>query len=588
MSEVSIPVNPGRVLFGLSRIGYTPSSAICDIADNAVVAGAKNVWVKISKENSRYADTRPGNVKEYLIIDDGEGMDEATLKRALELGSTDQFYGADTLSKFGLGLKSATFSQGDTLELISGQQGNFLKYKVSLPEVMSRGEYFATTEALTESELNIIATHLTDGHGTIVRIGDVRKEGHPSIKHTVYELGKKVGVIYYYFMKDDGLKVFIDDVEIQPYDALFTEQAESNGNLDENDWNGREVRWIEKPKTIVLDGTANVSATIEVTQLPHPPTFTADGRGEDKKIRDTYNIEAGNYGFYVYRNKRLISWADGFNGIIGYDQDLYSFRGRILIDDSADEAFNIDVKKSSITLSEEAWQAISDKSLDYKRKSKHAWNKAKALKKERENEEPNQQSNQIANEFVVPTSLPGLTPVDDDVATEVETEIEKASKQRVEKSKKQVAEDLKASGGTTTNNDGDSGATEEEIEETALKGEVNPNATHIFRVPYTEDNCLWEPYFDAEHGHCVRINKGHRFARVLFEDNQLNADLQVLFELFLHQLAISEVESTKQLKQELDKIDLKTIQRILAEGRRVSSEFLAQMCRKLEGKLPPL
>jgi len=41
----------------------------------------------------------------------------------------------------------------------------------------------------------------------------------------------------------------------------------------------------------------------------------------------------------VYRNRRLISWADSLDGIVGSDQDLWSFRGRILIDDSADNVF---------------------------------------------------------------------------------------------------------------------------------------------------------------------------------------------------------------------------------------------------------
>ncbi|MDP5047027.1 MAG: ATP-binding protein, partial [Saprospiraceae bacterium] len=71
--EINIPINPGRVLFGLSRIGYTPSSAICDIIDNSIMAKANNIYIHIERDNERYADNRKGNVKEYLIIDDGNG-----------------------------------------------------------------------------------------------------------------------------------------------------------------------------------------------------------------------------------------------------------------------------------------------------------------------------------------------------------------------------------------------------------------------------------------------------------------------------------------------------------------------------------
>ena len=68
MTQVEIAINPGRLLFGLSRIGYTPASAICDIIDNSVMAHAKNIHILIVRENEKYNDNRRGNVKEYLIL----------------------------------------------------------------------------------------------------------------------------------------------------------------------------------------------------------------------------------------------------------------------------------------------------------------------------------------------------------------------------------------------------------------------------------------------------------------------------------------------------------------------------------------
>lgn len=49
--------NPGRVCYGLSRIGYTPTSAICDIVDNSVSAEAKNIWIYMKKENEFFAES---------------------------------------------------------------------------------------------------------------------------------------------------------------------------------------------------------------------------------------------------------------------------------------------------------------------------------------------------------------------------------------------------------------------------------------------------------------------------------------------------------------------------------------------------
>ena len=442
MKQVSLAINPGRVLFGLSRIGYTPASAICDIIDNSIMANAKNIYVLIKKENEKYKDTRQGNVKEYLIIDDGDGMDEKKIEEALELGSSDAFYGEGTLSKFGLGLKSATFSQGDELEVISGKDGNFLKYVVSLPEVQESDNYFANQIELDETDEYLISTYLSEGKGTIVKIGKVRMEGHPSIKHTVEELKEKVGVIYYYFLKNDGVQIFIENEQIPAIDVLFCEEADLNGNLDENAWTGRDVRRIEKLKEILLDSDSDVKATVEVTQLPHPPTFKLDGRGGDAEVRSKYLIESANYGFYVYRNKRLISWAETFKGIIPMNQDLYSFRGRILIDDTADNTFNIDVKKSTITLSDEAWNVISDKSREWKRKSIKAWERAKTLVNERKSEDPHQTSNEIINDLEIPMFLAGTKPVDKIIAQEVEAFVIKQSKSRLEKAKESLKSEI--------------------------------------------------------------------------------------------------------------------------------------------------
>jgi hypothetical protein len=585
--EINIPINPGRVLFGLSRIGYTPSSAICDIIDNSIMAKANNIYIHIERDNERYADNRKGNVKEYLIIDDGNGMDENTMLRALELGSPEEFYNNSTLSKFGLGLKSATFSQGDELELISGQNGVFNKFIVSLTKVQEQGRYFASKVELSQNDLGIIAKFISKGYGTIVKIGKVRKEGHPSIKHTIDELKKKIGVIYCYFIKENGLNIYIENSNIQAIDVLFTDEAMENGNLDENIWNGKEVRWIEKPKDLILDIDSNIKVTIEVTQLPHPPTFRIEDRGADSRIREKYLIEASNYGFYVYRNKRLISWAETFNGIIPANQDLYSFRGRILIDDSADDVFNIDVKKSTLTLSDEAWNTISDNAQEYKRKSVKAWNRAKSLVQEKSIEETNQQSNSIIDTLEIPETLPGIELASEQIINEVELLVLDASKVRLEKIKNLVKEDLK-SNNENENIDFESENGKREIELTALKGENNPYAKKIFRVQYTEDNVLWEPYYDTDNGYCVRINKVHRFSKVLFEDNQNNPDMQVLFELFFHQMAVSEVESLKHLKSTFNDIDVKILQKLLSEFRRLSSEYISNMVRKLENKLPPL
>ncbi len=577
MSKEYPEIDAGRLLFGLSRIGYTTSSAICDIIDNSVRAQASNIHLVIKKLDDSYADSKKNNVKEYIIIDDGTGMNQEGIRSALMLGSSDEEYEPKALSKFGLGLKSASFSQGDRLEIIStdGESG-FLKYYVSLPEIMEEKKYSIHLEELDELDNELIQTYLEAGKGTIVRIKDIRKNNHPSVRNTIKELKTKIGVIYYYFLKD-GLNINLMGTSMPAIDPLFTEEADQNGNLDENNWDGTKVQWIERSTQLTLDDEREIKATLEVTQLPYPPRFRMDTNlsHSDAQIRDKYLIGANNYGFYVYRNKRLISWASRLDGVIPYDQDYYAFRGRINFDDSADDFFNIDVKKSHITLSEEALDVILDVTREPKNKSKEAWKNAGKIVKEIVNQSPNEIANKIVEEFEQMETLPGDQP-DNEIAKERVKQIASEMQGNVLKFAKLMKEDQ----GVEVPDDYE--FSPEEINE-AIRGGESENISKIFRVSSVVDNLLWEPYYDTSLGDCVRINKYHRFADLIYSKNSGNQELQILFDLLLLEMAQAEMYARKNIQDST----YEEVSRIVFEFRRFISEFLASMCRRLEDQLPP-
>ncbi|PZX54033.1 ATP-binding protein [Algoriphagus chordae] len=576
--SIELEIDPGRILFGLSRIGYTTSSAICDIIDNSIRANAKFVKLVIIKERKDFSDAKKNNISEYIIADDGDGMDREGILNALMLGSSDKLYEEHSLSKFGLGLKSASFSQGDILEIVSSKDGEFNKFRVSLPEIMQTNKYSATEEEISKADRDLIEKYLKENKGTLIRISGIRKNNHPSVKNTIAELNTKVGVIYYYFIKETGLEIFIGDTKVVGIDPLFVEEANISGNLDENVWDGTDVRWIEKNKTIVLDNDLNITAELEVTQLPYPPIFRIKNLGEakDAEIRKKYLIESPNYGFYVYRNKRLISWASHLNGIIPYDQDYYAFRGRISIDNLADDFFNIDVKKSTLTLSEEAWKVISDVTREARSKSQNAWKNANRLRNEIINKDPNEIANKLLEEFEQIEILPGdILPTEEEVERRLEMiTSDMASKVRL--IVKMMREDK---GEEATDQDDIS----EEEKEEAIKGEINPTLSKIFRVSSVQDNLLWEPYYDTDLGNCVRINKLHRFGIYIYESNLSNKDMQITFDLLMLQLSDSEFYAYKNVTE----FDYEQLKSVLWNFRRIISEFLANMVRKLENELPP-
>src|SRR4030067_1895604 len=79
-------------------IGYSIETAIADIIDNSITAGAKNIWV-------HYVWSGPGTV--MSILDDGNGMNNEELIQAMRPGCKNPLDSRDEgdLGRFGLGLK---------------------------------------------------------------------------------------------------------------------------------------------------------------------------------------------------------------------------------------------------------------------------------------------------------------------------------------------------------------------------------------------------------------------------------------------------------------------------------------------------
>ena len=88
----------------LRAFGYELPTALADLVDNSITAGAKNVWVDFhwDGENSVIA-----------VTDDGVGMSEEKLVAAMRPGSQNPLQPREPhdLGRFGLGLKTASFSQ---------------------------------------------------------------------------------------------------------------------------------------------------------------------------------------------------------------------------------------------------------------------------------------------------------------------------------------------------------------------------------------------------------------------------------------------------------------------------------------------
>ena len=97
-------------------LGYSLETALADIVDNSIAADADTVQILSDPSQSE---------PRIAILDDGRGMTEAELMDAMRAGSRNPLEdrkGHD-LGRFGLGLKTASFSQCRRLTVVTRRDG---------------------------------------------------------------------------------------------------------------------------------------------------------------------------------------------------------------------------------------------------------------------------------------------------------------------------------------------------------------------------------------------------------------------------------------------------------------------------------
>jgi len=109
--------NVGNFIESIRDIGYSFEVAVADLIDNSITAGANQIQIYLA----------PQPQIRFAMLDNGQGMAETKLKEAMRLAATNpkDFREKNDLGRFGLGLKTASFSQCRKLTVVS-KQNNIL------------------------------------------------------------------------------------------------------------------------------------------------------------------------------------------------------------------------------------------------------------------------------------------------------------------------------------------------------------------------------------------------------------------------------------------------------------------------------
>jgi len=135
-------VNPnvGNLITSLRDIGYTFEIAVADVIDNSISAHAKNIHI--------FAVTHPSTI--VSILDDGKGMTNEELIEAMRLATQNPLNVRSEfdLGRFGLGLKTASFSQCKKLTVASKKNGVFSIKQWDLDFISDQNEWVLITPDL--------------------------------------------------------------------------------------------------------------------------------------------------------------------------------------------------------------------------------------------------------------------------------------------------------------------------------------------------------------------------------------------------------------------------------------------------------
>lgn len=497
-TSVEVGFNALRLCEAIARIGYEPYTAIMDIIDNSVTASASNIKITLKLRTGKTLKTR-NSVKYYKIVDDGNGMNHEEIVNAFTLGS-DRNYKPNSLSKYGMGLKSAGLSLGSRITIISKKNKKISeKYSFDVEEIEKLNRLVVLQQPLSKDEEEEVHRTIPGSSGTIVNISGCESLNQSSPGSTVNKLRERLGVVYYSFLsnKKPGLKISLrvsphdrdgDFEEILPKDILFLESAEKNtGWTPENyDFFSPYLVLNEKWDSFT-DKDNNPLPPVTIKAVAFPQASMADDgspltQEQRTKVRE-YRVSREYSGFFIYRNGRLIRWGDGLerpNGKPLITKDDINIRIRFEIEDQHDDIFHVDVSKQRLEIDDEILGKLEKIVLQAQRTAKSIRLACKEKLKVRHGE------GQSFSHSVRDISEDDPQEVGTGAPNPITLDRQNSRNEEA----KSALDDIK--------------------EENTESPETNAfqKIRYSEKIPYGQ---FWKPYFDSTEGVFVCINKNHPF-----------------------------------------------------------------------------
>lgn len=330
-SKVELVPDAHLLLSSLRSVGYKEETAVADIIDNCIAAHATEIHIDFIWDDER---------SKIAIYDNGDGMDKTSLIDSMKIGSTDPLEKreADDLGRFGMGMKTASFSMGKRLRVVTknSEQVSTACWDLDYIEKQHDGRWSLLIDDLSSEDVfGEYPAFSTFATGTLIQIESldriIDESSITKSKNQFYRITERVkshvSMIFHRFIEEDGLQIYFKNELIEAWDP-FILSNNATQELSEEEY---------------FDGEKYVM--VQPYVLPHKTKFSTEAE---------YNAAAGpkgwnaQQGVYVYRNRRLLVFGTWFDFI---KKETAFNLARIKLDMNSDQDYDwkIDIKKSVAT-----------------------------------------------------------------------------------------------------------------------------------------------------------------------------------------------------------------------------------------------
>lgn len=315
-TEVVNP-NVGNFIESIRDIGYSFEVAVADLIDNSLTAGCSDLQIVMLPQ--------PELV--FAILDNGAGMIETELVEAMRLAtrSPKEIRSKTDLGRFGLGLKTASFSQCRRLTVITKKEEIISCRQWDLDYISEKNEWLLITPS-QYSDLPLFDELKSLKSGTLVCWQNIDRCDRYSLSGVIDQVRKHLALVFHRFLEgadQKAVKIRINNNPVQPFNPF---------NL-----NHPATQQLHLEKIKIFGSEVSVQPFI----LPHHSKLS-------QKEYDFYATEEGyikSQGFYLYRGNRILIYGTWWN--LHKTVDAHKLvRIKIDIPNDMDSLWGIDVKKS--------------------------------------------------------------------------------------------------------------------------------------------------------------------------------------------------------------------------------------------------